>query len=313
MCILHARSSVAAGLRVKVRRAPPLEGSPAALALGRPGGTLEYTQWRGGSVARVSGGGVFVEVEFDDGAVQTTVFPNASVVVDDAGNGDHRAERWSSIDAFLPGPRSGGYKGPRTARSGSRPGVKLSDGELPSLDEMPGSEVATAGLSEGSRVLVLYRGMSLYRATVHDRRRRLVATPGVDDEDEFLVHYDGNKKTNLTWVRAILIRGLLDDDDKLIQEKPKRRISRATRAELTANSPKKVNTHKRTLGSSGADEGAGPSKKQKSGSPEPPKSISRSKQQAKSVTRPLDDIDLSPGVTLRASGKWQVQVYHKCR
>ena len=153
----------------------------------------------------------------------------------------------------------------------------LSDGELPPLDEMPGSEVETAGLSEDSRVLVLYRGMSLYRATVHDRRRRLVADPGADEEDEFLVHYDGNKKTNLKWVRAILIRGLLDDDDdKLIQEKPKRRTSRATRAEPTANSPKKRS---------------------------PGRPLKSDKVARKSPSSPR-------GITRCRSGKWQVQIFY---
>ncbi|EJK70065.1 hypothetical protein THAOC_08614 [Thalassiosira oceanica] len=152
---------------------------------------------------------------------------------------------------------------------------KMCDGELPPLDEMPGSEVDTTGLSEDSRVLVLYRGVSLYRATVQGRRRRLINDSNADEEDEFLVHYDGNKKTNLKWVRAVLIRGLLDDDDKLIQEKPIRRISRATRAKPKANSPRKRSTER------------------------PLKSDDLVKKSPS-----------SRGITQRTSGKWQVQVYY---
>jgi hypothetical protein len=72
--------------------------------------------------------------------------------------------------------------------------VDESDSEDDDDDDDSSDEglVDQAVLTIGSRVLVQYKG-SLFKATIRKRREK-------NDKHSFLIHYDGNKKTNVHWV-----------------------------------------------------------------------------------------------------------------
>lgn len=69
---------------------------------------------------------------------------------------------------------------------------KLDDSDSDSSSSDDSDLVDQAVLTVGSRVLVQYKG-SLFKATVRNRREK-------NDKHSFLIHYDGNKKTNVHWV-----------------------------------------------------------------------------------------------------------------
>ena len=68
-------------------------------------------------------------------------------------------------------------------------------------------EVKKDDLSEDSRVLVAYRN-SLYKATIRKVRNR------EGKETDYLIHYDGNKKSNVHWVPLSKLRARLDEQDQ---------------------------------------------------------------------------------------------------
>ena len=72
----------------------------------------------------------------------------------------------------------------------------------PSSSEDEPEGVDQSILTVGSRILVLYKG-SPYNATI--RRRRFK-----NDRHDFLIHYDGNKRTNLHWILIERIGGILE-------------------------------------------------------------------------------------------------------
>jgi len=84
----------------------------------------------------------------------------------------------------------------KSATKGGRKRKKL--GESDSDDDDEGDDSSDEGLVDqavltvGSRVLVQYKG-SLFKATIRKRREK-------NDKHSFLIHYDGNKKTNVHWV-----------------------------------------------------------------------------------------------------------------
>ena len=65
--------------------------------------------------------------------------------------------------------------------------------------------VESSILTTGSRVLVSYKGQ-LYKATIRKRREKA-------DTHDFLIHYDGNKKTTVHWIGSNQINKILETDD----------------------------------------------------------------------------------------------------
>ncbi|KAL7495054.1 hypothetical protein ACHAWT_003641 [Skeletonema menzelii] len=91
----------------------------------------------------------------------------------------------------------GKKKRPYNRRSPTKGGRKRKAEESDSDDEDDessdeGGLVDQAVLTVGSRVLVQYKG-SLFKATIRKRREK-------NDKHSFLIHYDGNKKTNVHWI-----------------------------------------------------------------------------------------------------------------
>lgn len=81
-------------------------------------------------------------------------------------------------------------------------------------------------VSVGSRIHVDYKEV-LYKASVHRVRVR-------DDIHEFLVHYDGNKKSNLRWIQAKMIKEVLSNGADVVEEvEPISGTKRSTGLSLT--------------------------------------------------------------------------------
>lgn len=83
----------------------------------------------------------------------------------------------------------------RKSTKGGRKRKKVDESESEDVDDESSDEgnlVDQAVLSVGSRVLVQYKG-SLFKATIRKRREK-------NDKHSFLIHYDGNKKTNVHWI-----------------------------------------------------------------------------------------------------------------
>jgi len=78
------------------------------------------------------------------------------------------------------------------SRKGGKKAKKVAEEE--EVDEYSSEEelVDQASLTVGSRVLVMYKG-SLFKATIRKRREK-------NGRHDFLIHYDGNKKSNVHWV-----------------------------------------------------------------------------------------------------------------
>jgi hypothetical protein len=92
----------------------------------------------------------------------------------------------------------GKKKRPYNRRSPTKGGRKRKKAEESDSDDEDdesseeGGLVDQAVLTVGSRVLVQYKG-SLFKATIRKRREK-------NDKHSFLIHYDGNKKTNVHWI-----------------------------------------------------------------------------------------------------------------
>jgi len=82
-----------------------------------------------------------------------------------------------------------------------------SSGEEEADPEPSFQEVKPDDLSEESRVLIAYRN-SLYKATIRKVRTR--DGKGTD----YLIHYDGNKKSNVHWVSLAKFQARLDEQDQ---------------------------------------------------------------------------------------------------
>ena len=68
------------------------------------------------------------------------------------------------------------------------------------------NEVDQSKLKVGSRVLVVTHEGHLFKATVRKRRYE-------KNQHEFLIHYDGNKKSTLSWIPLDNISDVLENDD----------------------------------------------------------------------------------------------------
>ncbi len=70
----------------------------------------------------------------------------------------------------------------------------------------------TSNLDEGSRVLVDFKG-KLYKATIRKHRIK-------SGKQEFLIHYDGNKKSTVRWIPVdrIISTDVARDEDIYDQE-----------------------------------------------------------------------------------------------
>ena len=64
----------------------------------RDGKVATKLKWYGGLVTRVSTGGSKIRIKYDDGTSEVSKFPDKDVIVDDAGNGEHRV----SAGRFIP-------------------------------------------------------------------------------------------------------------------------------------------------------------------------------------------------------------------
>lgn len=83
----------------------------------------------------------------------------------------------------------------RKSTKGGRKRKKVDESDSEDVDDESSDEgnlVDQAVLTVGSRVLVQYKG-SLFKATIRKRREK-------NDKHSFLIHYDGNKKTNVHWI-----------------------------------------------------------------------------------------------------------------
>ena len=92
-------------------------------------------------------------------------------------------------------------------------------------------EVKAADLDEESRVFIAYR-TSLYKATIRKVRSR----EGKDTD--YLIHYDGNKKSNVHWVSLSQFRAQLDEQDQPLVVPP-------TPEEVKAREERKLEKEKR--------------------------------------------------------------------
>jgi hypothetical protein len=100
------------------------------------------------------------------------------------------AAKAESANREMFGKKKRPYNRKSTARGGGRKRKKMDESDDDSSDE--GDVVDQAVLTIGSRVLVQYKG-SLFKATIRKRREK-------NGKHSFLIHYDGNKKTNVHWV-----------------------------------------------------------------------------------------------------------------
>ena len=79
------------------------------------------------------------------------------------------------------------------------------DDNVSSSSEEPNPDVIDHSiLNVGSRILVLYKD-SLFKATIRKRREK-------DGNHDFLIHYDGNKKTNVHWITVDKISRILENN-----------------------------------------------------------------------------------------------------
>jgi CW-type Zinc Finger len=85
------KKHIATGMRVKVCFAAKVK---------REGKVFKKKIWYGGRVSAVSKEGSKIRIKYDDGTSEISKFPDKDVVVDDAGNGEHRV----SAHKFIPPP-----------------------------------------------------------------------------------------------------------------------------------------------------------------------------------------------------------------
>ena len=72
-------------------------------------------------------------------------------------------------------------------------------------DDKDGAVIDQSTLKVGSRILVIYKS-SLFKATIRKRRYE-------NNQHEFMIHYDGNKKTTVHWIPRERIYGTLENDN----------------------------------------------------------------------------------------------------
>ena len=155
-------------------------------------------------------GSDFAWVEWGNG--QKQLIPKSRI-------SSEEVEEISSQPRRTRGSREGAHKGnkgaPKEKRARSVRGrkrakrVSSSNNSPSSLSShSEGTSVDHSSLSTGSRVLVVSKG-SQFKATIRKRRHE-------NNRHEFLIHYDGNKKTTVHWIQLARISDVLDDDDVAI-------------------------------------------------------------------------------------------------
>ena len=139
----------------------------------------------------------------------------------------------SSISAPLP-KRSASDSIISNRRKRSRP-ARLSADDSSSEEESskkPGNDIdaRASALTVGSRLLVMYKD-GLFKASVRKRRE---CTDGPHPYD-FLIHYDGNKKTNTHWISVDQIKEILEINlNGPVPPEPKKRGGHSGKAKKDA-------------------------------------------------------------------------------
>lgn len=94
------------------------------------------------------------------------------------------------------------YQPLRSGAGRKRTKIRRHDDSSSSEEEQSPDLVDSSILTIGSRVLVSYKGQ-LFKATIRKRREKAGA-------DDFLIHYDGNKKSNVHWIGSDRINKILE-------------------------------------------------------------------------------------------------------
>ena len=94
------------------------------------------------------------------------------------------------------------YQPARSGAGRKRNKIRRHDDSSSSDEEQPPDLIDSSILTIGSRILVSYKG-SVFKATVRRRREKA-------DTHDFLIHYDGNKKSNVHWIGPDRITKILE-------------------------------------------------------------------------------------------------------
>ena len=126
----------------------------------------------------------------------------------------------------------------------SGPGRKRAKVSFDSL----GGGVDQSILTVGSRVLVTYKG-SLFKATIRKRRYE-------NNQHDFLIHYDGNKKTNVHWIPLDRINDILENDNSDLEQplstkKKRKRGQQFSSEDSEEESDERQNSRKKTAARKG--------------------------------------------------------------
>lgn len=122
--------------------------------------------------------------------------------------GSRSYKRKSAAAVAYPRSRSGGGR--------KRNKIRHLDDSSSSEDDQFPDVVDSSILTVGSRVLVFYKG-ALFKATIRKRREKASA-------HDFLIHYDGNKKSNVHWIGSDRINKILEIN---VDTPPKKKNSAA--------------------------------------------------------------------------------------
>jgi len=144
------------------------------------------------------------------------------------GSARNHNKRKSSESASAPTPAAVTVKQPtRAASSRKRTKVTHHDdhgySSSSSLEQPDLSVVDQSILTIHSRVLVNYKG-SVYKATIRKRRFK-------KEKHDFLIHYDGNKKTNVHWIPLDRITKILEVFVETPKKKPRVTVGKKKKGE----------------------------------------------------------------------------------
>ena len=123
------------------------------------------------------------------------------------GSRSYKRKSSESASSSAPAAKAKSTKQQKPLRgAGGRKRIKVvpqDDDEFSSSSEEPNPHAIDHSiLTVGSRVLVLYKD-SVFKATIRKRREK-------DGKHDFLIHYDGNKKTNVHWITVEKISKILE-------------------------------------------------------------------------------------------------------
>jgi hypothetical protein len=136
------------------------------------------------------------------------------------------------------------YQPARSGAGRKRTKIRHHDDSSSSEEEQSPDLVDSSILTIGSRVLVSYKGQ-LFKATIRKRREKAGA-------DDFLIHYDGNKKSNVHWIGSDRIDKILEIN---VDTPPQRNNSMASqRNKRTNGETKKSLQNQESIESSQSDD-----------------------------------------------------------